>query len=161
MGSSQPHEKRPPGTDTVFSSELLVDPERASQWIAAQWQGQVPAGLTVHSWVVLRNPWRIRLVWEATDDEACAFIERRCGDFGILTTEVATDARPSLDSFHKRDPVAFGEWLKTLGTPEDAIEWQVALRKEAVAAADLEAAIAVGRNFGEYQIPFEAPAPPR
>lgn len=151
--SNDNYVKFPEGPFQVFASELIVDPERSGEWIAALWQGEIPAGLLVHSWVVLQNPWRVRIVWEAHDEASLTFYEKRCAPYGEFKTEVATDAIHSLETFIARDPEGFGEWLRQRGMPDGEADYQVSLRRNAITAPSVQAAATAARALGVYKQP--------
>jgi hypothetical protein len=35
------------------------------------WQGDIPDSLTIHTWVVMHDPWRVLLICAATDEVDC------------------------------------------------------------------------------------------
>src|SRR5262249_2625005 len=116
MGSTKPSEQDPKERGNVLVSHFVVDPARAPQWIAACGQGGVPDSLTIHSWVVMHDPWRVLLVWEAADDQAWETVQGWFAPYGNFETERGEHAAMSMashgidgDPLLRRDAEAFGE----------------------------------------------------
>lgn len=128
-------------------SQFQPDIHRTGEFLAVLWQGQVPKSLTLDKWLYLESPPRtILLVWEG-DDDPRAYVERVFGGFGVLTTQVVTDATEGLALCFDRVLDGFGRWLAERGTPEAEIERQLAVGGQGRDLPTPDLAISAGRAW--------------
>jgi hypothetical protein len=127
------------------------DTARSAEFLASLWQGPVPEDLVLHRWLYLEGvPREMVLIWEG-GDAARAWVEQAFGEFGVLTSEVVTDATPGLAACLDRDLEGFGEWMRSRGTGEDELTRQLDVRRRGLEAATHEEALAAGREWAGEQ----------
>jgi hypothetical protein len=133
----------------LYVSRFEPDEARFAEFLACLWQGEVPSGLQLHKWLYLAGtPRRMLLVWEASDAEAEAFVDRAFGGFGTLDTEVATDdATEGLSAAFARDLDRFGRWMAARGADADQTAHALDVRRRGLEAPDQESAAAAGRAW--------------
>ena len=134
----------------LYVSQFVPDRSRFAEFLACLWQGDVPAGLTLRSW--LYRTGGMFLIWEG-DDDARAYVERAFGSFGELSTEEVTDSTPGLAACFARDLDGFGEWMRRRGTGDEEIARQLDVRRRGLEAPTQEAAAAAGSAWASERAP--------
>jgi hypothetical protein len=132
----------------LYVSQFVPDRSRFAEFLACLWQGDIPAGLRLRSWLYRAEG--MFLVWEG-DDDARGYVERAFGSFGDLSTEEVTDSTPGLAACFARDLDGFGEWMRQRGTGGDELARQLDVRRRGLEAATQEDAYAAGAAWAREQ----------
>jgi len=131
----------------MYVSSFTPNPAHGAELLACLWQGPVPPSLQLTTWLYMPGePRRILFIWDG-DDDAVAFVEGVLSPFGELTTDLATDATGLLASALARDLDACRTWLSNSGTPPDAVEQQVEIRRLGLESASRDEAIAAAQAW--------------
>jgi hypothetical protein len=136
----------------LLVSRFDPDTARSAEWLATLWQGPPPRGVTLHRWLYLgTEPQSMLVLWEAEDDASQAALEAAFNEGGVLRTVSAIDATAGMAAALERDLDGFGQWMRSVGRPEEEVARGVDLRRRGLEAESLEEARAAGRAWAQSQ----------